>query len=240
MHLFYHPEITSGNANTLPETEMHHAVHVLRMKPGETLYITDGQGNIYTTKITDIATKKCAFEILSEVKQSKEWTHTFHMAIAPTKSSDRFDFFLEKAVELGIDEITPLICNNSERRKLNIEKAQQTLIAAMKQSNRAYLPVLHAVTHYKTFIEETKIFDAGKYIAHCAATERKPFIHTLEADNNVLLLIGPEGDFTTEEIQLAEKNNFTSVSLGEMRLRTETAGIFALQAIHMKQQWSAK
>lgn len=232
MHLFYCPEILNEEVYVLPEQEMHHAIHVLRMRTGDKVRLTDGKGNMFQAEIISAQKKECVVKIIaSEVQQNDRHYH-LHIAIAPVKSSDRFEVFLEKVTEMGVDEITPLLCHNSERRKISIEKNRQTLVSAMKQSGRCYLPQLHELILLKDFILQNSMPQTNKYIAHCKTSVRANFFHSAASAQNVLILIGPEGDFTEEEILLAEKNNFTSVSLGDMRLRTETAGILACAGLH--------
>jgi 16S rRNA (uracil1498-N3)-methyltransferase len=232
MHIFYCPDISQKPIVQLPESEMHHAVHVLRLITGDRIQLIDGTGKIYEAEIIAISKKHCAVNIISAKQEIKKWKIHIHIAVAPTKSSDRFDFFLEKATEIGINEITPLLCKNSERRKINTEKETQTVIAAMKQSGKAFLPKLNPLTDIKTFMQSQQNIKQQKYIAHCRDDAKKLFSKIIQPDRDILLLIGPEGDFTHEEILLAEKNNFTAVSLGEYRLRTETAAIAAVQTIH--------
>jgi 16S rRNA (uracil1498-N3)-methyltransferase len=212
---------------------MHHALHVLRMKEGDFLQLTNGEGAIIVTEIISAGKKVCVVKTLATHVQEKKYSFTLHIAIAPTKSSDRLSFFLEKVTELGIDEISFLLCNNSERRKVNHEKELQTLISAMKQSKYAYLPKLNIMKAFDDFIQEQSLNPAQKFIAHCRETGKKNFSKTLKPGKDILLLIGPEGDFTEQEIFIAGKNNFIPVSLGESRLRTETAGIAACVITHV-------
>ncbi|MBC8045910.1 MAG: 16S rRNA (uracil(1498)-N(3))-methyltransferase [Fimbriimonadaceae bacterium] len=232
MYIFYCPEINLKQIISLPEKEMHHAVHVLRLKAGDQMQLIDGKGNIYAAEIIEISKRGCSVKIISTHQQKKENNFNLHIAIAPTKSSNRFDLFLEKVTEIGIDEITPLLCNNSERRKINIEKVEQTLIAAIKQSGRAYLPVLNPLTEFNAFIKDHENNTAQKFIAHCKSGQKQTLAHVLKPNSDVTILIGPEGDFTTDEIDIAMKNKFVPASLGSYRLRTETAGIVTCQTIH--------
>lgn len=232
MHVFYCPGISNEEVYVLPEQEMHHAIHVLRMRAGDKIQLTDGKGNMYHAEIISAQKKECAVKIMATEVQQNDRNYHLHIAIAPVKSSDRFDVFLEKVTEMGIDEITPLLCRNSERRKISLEKNRQTLVSAMKQSGRCFLPQLYEFTQFEDFILQNNILQTKKYIAHCKSSVRDNFFHSAASAQNILILIGPEGDFTEEEILLAEKNNFTSVSLGDMRLRTETAGILACAGLH--------
>ncbi|MFN0276627.1 MAG: 16S rRNA (uracil(1498)-N(3))-methyltransferase [Chitinophagales bacterium] len=232
MQLFYCPGINGESFYTLPDQEMHHAVHVLRMKPGDGLQITNGKGKIFDAEIVSVQKKECTVKILSSYLQNRSRNYHLHIAIAPPKSSDRVDVFLEKVTEIGVEEITPIYSNNSERNKVNHEKVLQVLIAAMKQSGDAYLPKLNGLTKLEDFIYQHNLSSSQKFIAHCKPSDKKVFTRVLQPAKDVLILIGPEGDFTAEEILLSEKNNFTSVSLGEKRLRTETAGIVACQTVH--------
>ena len=233
MQLFYTADINS-NEYTLSKEESKHCVMVLRKTIGDEVNLIDGKGGFYTARITNDNVKSCQLEIVSVEKEfGKSETH-IHLAIAPTKSNDRFEWFLEKATEIGINEITPIICDNSERKVLKLERMNKILVSAMKQSKRAYLPKLNDIIHYKTFIQSN--FNEDCYIAHCFDDEKPQLKNTLNKGKDSLLLIGPEGDFSTNEIQLAVENNFKAVSLGSSRLRTETAGVVACHTINLINQ----
>lgn len=213
---------------TLPPQESKHACRVLRMRDGDTLAILNGRGEVLEGTIEEANPKACKI-----VKQQYSYhapdTHHTHIAIAPTKSNDRFEWFLEKATELGVHEITPLLCANSERKKIKWERYQKVLIAAMKQSQRFYLPQLNPLTTFKDFISTVD----GGLIAHCEDGPKNSLEEALHTDHP-LILIGPEGDFSAEEIHWATEKSFKSITLGKTRLRTETAGIMACAITKLK------
>lgn len=212
---------------TLNEEESKHISRVLRMKMGDLIHLTDGKGTLCEAKITLLSNKKCEVEIITTTNHFEKRDYYFHLAICPTKNNDRFEWFLEKATEIGIDEITPLIGENSERRKFNMERYQKIIIAAVKQSLKAYIPKLNDPIKVKDFILKQD-FEGSKMIAHCNTHfERKNIKSLLEKRCPTLIMIGPEGDFSASEIELANQNNFTGVLLSNSRLRTETAGVVA-------------
>ena len=227
MQLFYlkDPKTT----NQLNPQESKHVVKVLRKRTGDTLFFTDGNGIIYTAEISIADTRKCQFKIIKEEKKEKNHLYSLHIAISPTKSNDRFEWFLEKSTELGIEEITPIICQRSERKKINFDRYNKILISAMKQSNTYHLPKLNECITYNKFIEQTSLAD--KYIAHCQDSE-KVKIKDIIINNDVLILIGPEGDFTNTEIKKSLEKNYKEICLSKNRLRTETAGIAAVNTIN--------
>ena len=225
MQLFYTQQIDGQNA-FFDDEEAHHAVHTLRMKIGSEINFTDGVGNLYRGNISETGKKNCSV-IITDKKTSPIVFPNLHIAIAPTKNIDRFEFFLEKCTEIGIHAITPLICKRSERQIIKPERLNKILVAAMKQSLRTFLPVLHPAKLFEAFVlqdfENTK-----KLLAHCEENGEKTLLNkAYQKDKNAVILIGPEGDFSPEEIISAHKNGFTDVSLGDARLRTETAGIVA-------------
>lgn len=231
MQLFYNPDINSS----IPEfifnkEEGRHIVRVLRKKEGDLLYITNGKGFLFKVQIIHANDKKCMVRIISFEEKEKSWNYHLHIAIAPTKMNDRFEWFLEKATEIGIDEITPIICDNSERKVLKTERMQKVLVSAMKQSLKFELPKLNEAIKFSEFIQ-TNSADI-KLIAHCEDPDQKNTIKNLVKPNkNILILIGPEGDFSTKEISFALQHKFIPLSLGSSRLRTETAGIVACSSI---------
>ena len=229
MQLFYleNPE----KEITLSTEESKHATKVLRKKDGDILYFTDGKGYFYKAKITVADTKKCRLKIISSKKKEKQHNYHLHIAIAPTKNMDRFEWFLEKATEIGIDEITPIICSRSERKAIKTERGNRILLTAMKQSLKYHLPKLNEAISISDFIKQD--FNGTKYIAHCEDEEKKE-LKTVNKTEQYLILIGPEGDFSQKEIDLALQNQFKAVSLGKSRLRTETAGIIAAHTINIK------
>jgi 16S rRNA (uracil1498-N3)-methyltransferase len=224
MHLFYQPELQNGLFE-LSEEETRHAVRVLRLNAGDQIEVSDGKGVRAKAEITEISKRSCSFRILEQTKEAEPVLPK--VAIAPTKSIDRYEWFLEKAVELGVSEICPILCSNSERRIIKQERSEKVLLAAMKQSQRNWLPKLHALTSYSDFIANT---NEPILIAHCRDTEKVELTNELESDS--WIMIGPEGDFTLEEIELALNKGATEIDLGASRLRTETAGIFALSVLN--------
>jgi 16S rRNA (uracil1498-N3)-methyltransferase len=230
MQLFYVP-IISGTEIILDETESKHAIRVLRLQNGNQVEIIDGAGGFYKAQITDANQKKCRLSIIESQKEFGKKDFHLHIAIAPTKNSDRFEWFLEKATEIGIDEITPLLTSHSERKTVNPERLEKILVSAMKQSLKAYLPQLNELTAFKELISNNKT--ENKYIAWCDEIQKKHLKNLATKGNNTLILIGPEGDFSTEEVKLAIENGFKVVSLGESRLRTETAGIVACHIVNL-------
>jgi 16S rRNA (uracil1498-N3)-methyltransferase len=233
MQLFYIPDIT-GDSVTLDETESKHAVKVLRMNEGERLQIVDGKGGFYEAEISDAHPKKCRLSILKVQKDFGKKNYRVHIAIAPTKNSVRFEWFLEKATEIGIDKITPLLTQHSERKAIKHDRLVKILVAAMKQSQKAYLPKLNELVSFSNFINN--ISENEKYIAHCYKGEKVHLKNTIQKGFNVLILIGPEGDFSPEEVELATQNGFTEISLGTSRLRTETAGVVACHIVNLANQ----
>jgi len=224
VHLFYQPELQNGLLQ-LNEEETRHAVRVLRLSCGQHIDITDGKGIQAKAVITEISKRSCSFEILEQSEEKKPVLPK--VAIAPTKSIDRFEWFLEKAVEIGVSEICPILCSNSERRIIKYERSEKVLLAAMKQSQRSWLPHLHQLTPYKNFVENSQ---NPLLIAHCREGKKVSITSSLQTES--WILIGPEGDFTSEEVDLAIQKNATAIDLGKNRLRTETAGIFALSVMN--------
>ena len=215
----------------LSAEESKHATRVLRKKEGDILNFTDGKGNFYKAEITLADNRKCRLKIVSTEEKEKQHNYHLHIAIAPTKNMDRFEWFLEKATEIGIDEITPIICSRSERKVIKNERGNRILLSAMKQSLKHHLPKLNQTTSLNDFLK--KDFQGAKYIAHCEDGDKLD-LKTVSKAEKTLILIGPEGDFSPKEIELALKNQFKEVSLGTSRLRTETAGIIALHTINIK------
>lgn len=230
MHLFYTPDL-SGKIYTLNESESKHCIKVLRLSVNDQVQLIDGKGGFYTAQISEANPKRCSVEIIKEVKEFGKRNHYLHIAIAPTKNNDRFEWFLEKATEIGIDEITPIICEHSERKVIKPERLEKIIISAVKQSIKAYKPKLNNIISYQDFIASE--FQGDKFIAHCEENEKAALKTTYKQGNSALVLIGPEGDFDPNEIALAKENNFQEISLGESRLRTETAGVVACHTINL-------
>jgi len=224
--LFYTEPISSStNIVVLNEENAKHIVQVLRMQEGRQLKLTDGLGNIYTAEITDAHKKKCSVKIIDSEKVPPAQNKVC-VAISPVKNNSRFEWFLEKATEIGVTEIVPLLCERTEKQFLKFERLRGILISAMLQSQQAWLPVLHEPIKFEKFI--TTHLSDNKFIAHCEELNKISLIEIAnQLKNKSTILIGPEGDFTNEEIGLATDNNFAPVSLGNNRLRTETAGIVA-------------
>lgn len=230
MHLFYTPDINTSTY-TLSEEESKHCIKVLRLVEGDRIYLVDGRGGFYETHIIDAHPKRCMVQVLDVKLNYGKRPYYLHIAISPLKNQDRFEWFLEKATEIGVDEITPIITNRSEKRDLKPERANKIIESAMKQSKKAFHPKLNHAISYTKFIEQD-FSDSVKLIAHCLDTEKVDFNVVKDVlQKNYLILIGPEGDFTEEEIKLAVEINYRAISLGEARLRTETAGIKACALI---------
>lgn len=229
MTLFYTPNIST--CPFLPEEESQHCVKVLRLNAGDKIQLIDGVGGFYEAEIINPHHKHCEVKILQKTENFNKHNHYLHIAIAPTKNIERFEWFLEKATEIGIDEITPIICRFSERKIVKPERLEKVIVSAMKQSIKAFLPKLNDVCTFDEFIKENKA--TQKFIAHCYEGEKELLQNIYEKGSHSLVLIGPEGDFSKEEVELALKNNFTPVSLGNSRLRTETAGIVACHTINL-------
>jgi len=230
MQLFFDKHINENDEQfTFDKIESKHIIRVLRKKEDDVLYITNGKGFLFKSKISIANDKRCTVEIDKVEKQENQLKYNLHIAIAPTKNNQRLEWFLEKATEIGITTITPLICDNSERKIIKKDRLEKVLVSAMKQSNRYYLPILNEAIPIKQFMK--KEFNGLKFIAHCEETEKQSLKNKLEIGKDVTMLIGPEGDFSLNEISLALANNFSPVSLGKSRLRTETAGIVATHSV---------
>jgi 16S rRNA (uracil1498-N3)-methyltransferase len=224
MHIFYIPEI-SGNYIVLPEEESKHCIRVLRMVQGDSLQVVDGMGNFIDCIVSDPRPKRCIVEIKKTIPEFGKRSFHLHLAIAPTKNMDRLEWFLEKATEIGVDEITPLLCEHSERKAINPERLQRVMVAAMKQSVKAYLPKLNSLTRIDQLIKSSE--ETTKLIAYCGDFDEPHAKAHIVKGNSILFLVGPEGDFSPNEVSHALANGFISVGLGPSRLRTETAGVVA-------------
>ena len=229
MQLFYNPEITEESSQIVfSKEESNHIVKVLRKQVGDKLQITNGKGWLFNAEISIPNIKKCIATIVSKEKQQQRLIK-LHVAVAPTKMNDRYEWFLEKATEIGIETITPIICDHSERKIIKPERFEKILQSAMKQSLNCYLPKLNDPISFKEFIKQD--FSGQRFIAHCEETKRKSFKSELTPNHDVTILIGPEGDFSVKEIEIAIANKFIPVTLGETRLRTETAAIVACHSV---------
>ncbi|WP_026038834.1 16S rRNA (uracil(1498)-N(3))-methyltransferase [Myroides injenensis] len=228
MQLFYSPNISKDQQTfAFDKDESKHIVRVLRRKIGDTLHVTDGKGTLFTTKISLDSDKNCLTEIVSFEDQAPT-PFRLHIAVAPTKMNERYEWFLEKATEIGIHEITPIICEHSERKVVKTERFERIIHSAMKQSLQMHLPILNEPISLKDFLNQNH--EGELYIAHCEEDNAKILLKdSIVPNKNYLLLVGPEGDFSPSEIKLALEKGYKPVSLGHTRLRTETA---ALVAVH--------
>ena len=229
MQLFFNSELSiDNNQIQFSKEESKHIVRVLRKSVGDKLFITNGKGTMFESEITSADQNKCCAKIISsQIKPQKNYK--LHLAVAPTKMNDRYEWFLEKATEIGVDSITPIFCDNSERRSIKSDRYEKILLSAMKQSLNCYLPELKDAINFKDFI--TQSHDGLLFIAHCEDTNRKSLKQELKTNKEITILIGPEGDFSTKEIDLALQYNFVPVTLGNSRLRTETAAVVACHSV---------
>jgi 16S rRNA (uracil1498-N3)-methyltransferase len=234
MAIFYEPQILQNLQ--LNEEESRHAIKVLRLAVGDILQVVDGYGHQYETQLVEAHEKRCKVHILSEKKEEPRDFY-LHLAIAPTKNMDRMEWMLEKCVEIGVEEVSFLETRYSERRELKLARLEKIAVSAMKQSQKARLPQMNPLLKWKSFLEKTKsqCSDYQKFIAHLNDDRRALFAETIP-QRKYLVLIGPEGDFSTDEIQQALAAGFGPVTLGESRLRTETAGLVAIHTLLLAQQ----
>jgi len=229
MQLFYNPDITNETKQfSFEREESKHIVKVLRKNIGDKLHITNGKGWLFTSEIIIADIKKCTVLIETKTLQLKH-NYNLHLAVAPTKMNDRYEWFLEKATEIGIDSITPIICDYSERKIIRHTRFEKIIQSAMKQSQQCYLPKLNQAISFKEFMKEE--FNGQLFIAHCEETDRKSLKNEIQPKQHITILIGPEGDFSVKEIKMAIQNNFIPVTLGRTRLRTETAAITACHTV---------
>lgn len=234
MQLFYQPDIVQDALQIVFDTEeSRHLAKVLRKKPGDTIWVTNGKGSLFTCEVDIISSKTISAKVLKHSLENPE-PYQLHVAIAPTKSTDRLEWFVEKATEIGIHRITPINCDHSERTALKTERLEKIAEAAMKQSLRCFLPRIDNLVTFKDFIAENTTAD--KFVAHCVDSEKKLLKNLLLPNRNVLILIGPEGDFSEKEINMALASGFKPVSLGEKRLRTETAAVVACHTVALINQ----
>ena len=232
MHVFYTPDIQ--NRAELPAEEAAHAVRVLRLQAGDEVTLTDGKGNFYRAEISVASNKRCLVNILETQPQEPLWQGHLHIAMAPTKNMDRTEWFAEKATEIGFDELTFLNCRFSERKVIKTERIQKILVSAIKQSLKARLPRLNEMTDFNKFVRQP--FNGQKFIAHCYEGEKPLLRDILKQGEDALVLIGPEGDFSEEEVKLAIEQGFQPISLGRSRLRTETAALVACHILNLQNQ----
>lgn len=238
VRFFYVPD--ASHAIELPEEEAQHAVRVLRMKMGDEMMLMDGEGTFYRTVVTEATKKRCLYRIEETLPQERQWLPHLHLAMAPTKNMDRTEWFVEKATEIGFDELTFLKCRWSERTVIKTERIEKILVSAMKQSHKAWKPILNEMMDFKTFLQEIEKREKAsgkpmqKFICHCYEEEglgkKVALKDAVKSGEDVLVMVGPEGDFSIDEVKMAEAKGFQSATLGKSRLRTETA---ALAAVHI-------
>ncbi|MGI6232623.1 MAG: 16S rRNA (uracil(1498)-N(3))-methyltransferase [Prevotella sp.] len=225
---FYVPQARESQA--LPPEEAAHAVRVLRLSAGDEIFLMDGEGSFYDAHVTEADKKHCFYEIDKVQPQSRSWKGRIHLAIAPTKMMERMEWLAEKATEIGFDELTFLNCDFSERRQVRIDRIDKIIVSAMKQSRKPWKPVLHGMTSFHDFIANPR--SGHCFIAHCYdEVNRVDLYHTLSKlspEEDVTILVGPEGDFSIHEVQAAIDAGYCSISLGSARLRTETAGLYSV------------
>lgn len=226
MQLFYTPDIDPAHSHyLLSEEESKHCIRVLRLEAGSEIQLVDGRGGLYNAQITDAHPKRVVLQINSVVPAFNKRNHYLHIAIAPTKNIERTEWFIEKATEIGIDEISPVICQRSERKEVKVDRLNKIITSAIKQSIKAYHPVLNEPVSFDQLI--AKKFDGQKFIAHCDKGDKANLGAALVPHGSYLILIGPEGDFSTPEIEAALQSGYKAITLGESRLRTETAALEA-------------
>lgn len=225
MQLFYTPDM-AGDEYTLDEAESKHCLKVLRLNTGSIIHLTDGKGNLYKAEITNTNLRACKLKIVETLIHFEKRDYYLHMAVAPTKNIDRFEWFIEKATEIGIDEISPIFTAHSERKQVNTERLERIVVSALKQSVKAYKPVINKPLNFDDFIHGHQT-NSNCFIAHCRDSEKHYINQLFQPGKNATILIGPEGDFSELEIELALKKEFLPVSLGTSRLRTETAAVTA-------------
>lgn len=233
IRFFYAPD--ASVSSELPEEEATHALRVLRLQSGDEIMLMDGKGTYYRAEVTLAASKKCMYRIIETLPQERQWNGALHIGIAPTKMIDRMEWMLEKATEIGLDSITFLDCRFSERRIVKTPRMEKIAISATKQSHKAWKPQINEMISFEKFINQS--FDGQKYIAHCYEEVERTYLfdelNQSHDNDNVLVLIGPEGDFSIEEVRMAVDAGFKSIHLGKSRLRTETAGLSALMMMQL-------
>ncbi|MBX2827633.1 MAG: 16S rRNA (uracil(1498)-N(3))-methyltransferase [Flavobacteriaceae bacterium] len=236
MNLFYHPNITPEQSELIfDKDESRHITKVLRKKEGEILDVTDGKGHFYSVELVSCMPKQC-MGIIKEIRAIEPLPYYLHMAVAPTKNNDRFEWFLEKATEIGVSRITPIICEHSERKVIKKDRFDRIIESAMKQSLKAYKPILDEAIPFKEFVQANQGTNSKKLIAFCGDVEKKGMNSYVSEREDVIVLIGPEGDFSYKEFESAVENNYLPTTLGNSRLRTETAAIVACHSISLLNQ----
>ena len=232
MHVFYTPDIATSCE--MPEEEAGHCLRVLRLTVGDEVMLTDGKGSFYKAVISAATNKRCQLKVIEELPQEKGWTGWLHLAMAPTKNMDRTEWFAEKATEIGFDELTFLNSRYSERKVIKTERIEKILVSAVKQSLKASKPVLNEMMDFNKFISQE--FHGQKFICHCNEGEKKLLKDVGIPGEDAVILIGPEGDFSPEEVAKAMACGFIPVSLGKSRLRTETAALVAVHTLNLFNQ----
>ena len=230
MQLFYNSDIEESTTTfTFSKEESKHIIKVLRKSVGAILKITNGKGWLFDAEIISADIKRCQANISNAVQKPKR-NYKLHLAVAPTKMNDRFELFLEKATEIGIDSITPILCDHSERKVIKLDRFEKIVQSAMKQSLQCYLPIINKLTPLSAFINQE--FNGQMFIAHCEeTTDKQSLKDKLQPKQDITILIGPEGDFSVKEIEMALRHNFIPVTLGKTRLRTETAAVVACHSV---------
>ena len=230
---FYVPD--AAQQTELPSEEAMHALRVLRLKSGDEMFLMDGEGNYYRAQVTIAATHRCFYEILEKMPQERQWQGRVQLAIAPTKMMDRIEWMVEKATEIGVDEVSFLNCQFSERRLVKTTRLEKIAVSAMKQSHKAFKPEINEMVAFKSFINAPR--EGRRYIAHCYEEVPRSYLfeelQKTDGKEDATVMIGPEGDFSIEEVKMAVEAGWISVHLGESRLRTETAGLSAIMMMQL-------
>ena len=233
MRFFYVPNVQ--DSGELPEEEAMHALRVLRLKSGDEIMLTDGIGNFYKAEITVAATRKCVFKLLETIPQTPIWRGHLHLVVSPTKMMERMEWLVEKATEIGFDRISFINCDNSERRVIKVKRLEKIAVSAMKQSRKAWKPIIDEIVSFDELVAEST--EGLRYIAHCYEEIKKVDLFNQlsisDKDEDVTVFIGPEGDFSLSEVKKAIDAGFVSVSLGESRLRTETAALYSVMMANL-------
>jgi len=244
IRFFYVPN--AANVTELPDEEAQHAVRVLRMEMGDEMMLMDGHGTFYRAIVTEATKRRCFYRIEETLPQERQWQPHLHLAMAPTKNMDRTEWFAEKATEIGFDELTFLKCRWSERTVVKTERIEKIMVSAMKQSRKAWKPVLNEMVDFKAFVQQVEEREKAsgkpmqKFICHCYEEEgvgdKVALKEAVRGGEDVLVMVGPEGDFSIDEVKMAEEKGFQSVTLGKSRLRTETAALVAVHIINLINQ----
>ena len=233
MRFFYVTNVQDNGE--LPEEEAMHALRVLRLKSGDEIMLTDGIGNFYKAEITVAATRKCVFKLLETIPQTPIWRGHLHLVVSPTKMMERMEWLVEKATEIGFDRISFINCDNSERRVIKVKRLEKIAVSAMKQSRKAWKPIIDEIVSFDELVAEST--EGLRYIAHCYEEIKKVDLFNQlsisDKDEDVTVFIGPEGDFSLSEVKKAIDAGFVSVSLGESRLRTETAALYSVMMANL-------